>query len=113
MFVSDGTEAMIGPAYPAARAVALKVHEHFECHRAEAVGNGRIDLAPQPDVEAIQTITDAAFWASLRREEGYSPKISLAFVPPEQVPRPLLFERFLPLAPEALARLAPAVERPG
>lgn len=104
---------MPGPAYPAARAVALKVHAHFACHLAEAAREGRDDLAPQPDVEAIQTITDAAFWASLRREEGYSPKISLAFVAPDQVPRPLLFERFLPLAPEALAKLAPAVERPG
>ena len=58
-------------------------------------------------------IIDTAFWASLRREEGYVPKISLAFLRPEQTVSSLMFERPLPLAPAALAHLAPAVERPG
>ncbi len=61
----------------------------------------------------IEAIIDAAFWASLRREEGYAPKISLAFLPPEQAGQPLTFEHRLPLTPAPLARLAPAVERPG
>ena len=56
---------------------------------------------------------DAAFWASLRREEGYVPRISLAYLPPEQSARPLLFERPIHLAPAFLARVAPAVERAG
>jgi hypothetical protein len=56
---------------------------------------------------------DAAFWASLQREEGYEPEISLTFLPPERAERPLRFERPLPLGSRALARLAPAVERPG
>jgi hypothetical protein len=56
---------------------------------------------------------DVAFWASLRREEGYSPRISLVFLPPEVAGQPLVFEHRLPLAPAALSRLAPAVERPG
>jgi hypothetical protein len=56
---------------------------------------------------------DAAFWASLQREEGYEPEISLTFLPPERAVRPLRFERPLPLSSRALARLAPAVERPG
>jgi len=56
---------------------------------------------------------NATFWASLRREEGYVPKISLAFLRPEQTVSSLVFERPLPLSPAALARLAPAVERPG
>ena len=73
----------------------------------------RQELAPLPDAEAIETIIDAAFWASLRREEGYSPKISLAFLPPEQAAHPLKFEQLLPLTPAALSHLAPAVERPG
>jgi hypothetical protein len=55
---------------------------------------------------------DAAFWASLRREEGYVPRISLALLPPDNAPHPLLFERPLPLSPGALVRVAPAVERP-
>jgi hypothetical protein len=56
---------------------------------------------------------EAAFWASLRREEGYMPRISLAFVAPEAVRGPLMFERRLPLAAQPLTRLGPAVERPG
>lgn len=56
---------------------------------------------------------DATFWASLRREEGYVPTISAAFLDPDETRDPLRFEQTLPFAPDALARLAPAVERPG
>lgn len=104
---------MSDPAYPAARAVAGKAEAHFARHIEKALGKGARRLAPAPDAEAIEAIIDAAFWASLRREEGFSPKISLAFVPPEQAGLPLTFERRLRLTPAALARLAPAVERPG
>ena len=58
-------------------------------------------------------MVDAAFWASLQREEGYPPEISLAVLPPERALRPLMFAGALPLGPRALARLAPAVQRPG
>jgi hypothetical protein len=58
-------------------------------------------------------MVDAAFWASLHREEGRPPLISLAFVPPDRAGKPLKLEKPLALAPDALARLAPAVERPG
>jgi len=104
---------MTGPAYPAARAVAGSAEEHFVRQIEIAREQGVTDLPPRPTAEAIEAIIDAAFWASLRREEGHSPKISLALVPPEGTREPLLFERTLPLAPDALARLAPAVERPG
>jgi len=69
--------------------------------------------APKPDAIVIEEVISAAFWASLRREEGRAPSISLAFVPPEQVAMPLIFENRLPLGPDVLVRLAPAVERPG
>ena len=45
----------------------------------------------------IETLIDVAFWTSLRREEGYVPTISLALVPPEATPHPMLFARPLPL----------------
>jgi hypothetical protein len=104
---------MTEPAYPAARAVAATVEKHFARYLAIARGKGKTELAPAPDARAIEAVIDAAFWASLRREEGYPPKISLAFLPPEQAGRPLTFERQFPLAPNVLSRLAPAVERPG
>jgi hypothetical protein len=56
---------------------------------------------------------DAAFWASLQREESYAPEISLAFLPADRAVHPLRLASPLPLGPRALARLAPAVERPG
>ena len=104
---------MTAPAYPAARAVAEMVREHFARLGETARRKGKQGLAPEPDATAVEAIINAAFWASLRREEGYSPKISLVFLSPEQAGRPLTFGRRLPLTPAALARLAPAVERHG
>jgi sensor domain DACNV-containing protein len=104
---------MSEPAYPAARAVAQKVQAHFGRRLALARSRGRVDLAVEPDADAIEAIIDVAFWASLRREEGLTPKISLALLPPGQAGQPLTFEQQLPLEPAALAKLAPAVERPG
>jgi hypothetical protein len=104
---------MTEPAYPAARAVAALVQEHFARQLAAARRQGQQELAAEPDARAIEAIINAAFWASLRREEGYEPKISLALIPPELAGQPLTFERQLPLAPSLLSRLSPAVERPG
>jgi len=104
---------MTFPAYPAARVVAATVEEHFQQHLIAAREKGKEQLASVPDARAVEAIIDAAFWASLRHEEGYSPKISLAFLSPDQSQQPLTFERELPLTPAALTKLAPAVERPG
>ncbi len=103
---------MNAPLYPAARSYAPRLEEHFSRHAAgRAAGpRGRASL---PDAAAIEALIDAGFWASLQREEGHDPEISLAFLPPERAERPLLFATPLPLGPRALARLAPAVERPG
>lgn len=103
---------MAGPTYRAARLVAEKVQERFAKRKA-AAGDRWQDGATQPDNTTVETFIDVAFWASLRREENYSPKISLAYLSPEQAGQPLMFERPLPLNAAALARLAPAVERPG
>jgi len=103
---------MNGSLYPAARTFAPRLEEHFARHAA-ADPHGPAAGAPLPDARAIEALVDAAFWASLQREEGYAPEISLAFLPPERAARPLRFAAPLPLGPRALARLAPAVERPG
>lgn len=100
-------------SYPAANRAAATVQAHFARHLALARARGLADLAVGPDAAAIEAIIDAAFWASLRREEGHDPRISLAFLPPEQAVPALMLERPLPLAAAPLARLAPAVERPG
>src|SRR5438445_4760985 len=100
-------------AYAAARTVSPRVRSYFAHHRAEACSQGQTRLATLPEAKTIEAVIDAAFWASLRREEGYTPRISLALLSPEQAVHPLVFARSLTLTPEALTRIAPAVERPG
>jgi hypothetical protein len=100
-------------AYPAARIVSPKVHAYFTRQRAETGAGNNGNAATLPDTATIQAIVDAAFWASLRREEGFVPKVSLAFLSPEETNNALLFERPLPLDPSILTKVAPAVERPG
>lgn len=86
--------------------------EYFRrLHTEETARGERPPVAP--DAASIERLVDAAFWASLRREEGYVPKISLAFLRPHETLFPLVFERPLPVEPVGLARLGPAVERPG
>jgi hypothetical protein len=88
------------------------VAAHFANHIGAAQRDGQV-TATVPSVETVETLIDAAFWASLRREEGYTPKISLAYLAPEQAARPMMFERPISLAPATLAKVAPAVERAG
>jgi hypothetical protein len=99
--------------YPAARIVAPKVHAHFFRHLDAARQRGVTSLAALPDANVIERLINATFWASLRREEGYIPKISIAYLPPQEDTRRLLFEHSLPLEPGALAKVAPIVERAG
>jgi hypothetical protein len=104
---------MNGQAYAAARIVAPKVHAYFARHLFEARERGVAPLASLPDEDAIGSMIDAAFWTSLRREEGYVPRISLAFLSPSEADHPLTLDRPLPLSTGALTRVAPAVERAG
>jgi hypothetical protein len=99
--------------YQAAAAVSAQVECIFATHLSLAKTNGEEDLAPLPTAKFVEVIIDAAFWASLRKEEGHSPKISLAFLPPQQASNPLIFKQPLPLTPTALTKIAPGVERAG
>jgi hypothetical protein len=99
-------------AYPAAHAVAAKMHQYFRRY-VESIGGVHDFAGRLPQASDVEGIIEAAFWASLRREEGYEPHISLAFLRPEHTVSPLMFERPIPLGAAALAKLAPAVERPG
>src|SRR5688500_535024 len=100
---------MPSPAYPPARTVAAKVRQHF----ADLPSILETTAATAPATADIEEMINAAFWASLRREEGYVPTISFAFLPPQQSESPMIFERPIALMPDALTRLGPAVERPG
>ena len=101
------------PTYQAARIIAPQVEAIFASHLDAAKESGEEDLAPLPSAFVVEAIIDATFWASLRKEEGHSPKISLAFLPPQQAGNPLIFKQRLPLTPTVLTKIAPGVERAG
>src|ERR1051325_3033272 len=98
-----------GPSYPAARTVARRLQDRI----AAAPLAFKNSATPKPSADFVEEIITKAFWASLRREEGHAPKISIAFLPPDQTVRPLIFNPQVRLDADLLARLAPAVERPG
>src|SRR6266571_8709861 len=101
---------MAGPSYPAARVVAKRLEERIAVSK-RAYKNGAD--ATKPDARSIEEIITTAFWASLRSEEGHPPRISIAYVPPEQSIRPLQFSPPLRLDAALLSRIAPSVEKPG
>jgi len=101
------------PTYLAARMVAPMIEAHFARHRAAALPEHVSQLAPAPAASLIEVIIDAAFWASLRREEGHPPRISLALLEPGQAEQPVIFGHRRRLMPYNLLKLAPAVEQPG
>ena len=104
---------MTSQTYPPARLVAPKAHEHFAKHLAAARSRGHHPIASLPAPDVIERMINATFWASLRREEGYVPKISMAYLPPEHNEHPMLIERPMPLAPAALTKIAAIVEHAG
>jgi hypothetical protein len=99
--------------YQAASIAAPAIEKHFAKLLATALQQGETDLAPEPSLKVIEAAIDVTFWASLRREEGRSPKISLAYLPPLLAGQPLVFEERILLTPHVLTKLAPAVERSG
>jgi hypothetical protein len=101
------------PTYLPARMVAPTIEAHFKKHLLAVQSLKDQNLATAPDSEIIEAVIDIAFWASLRREEGRSPSISLALLQPDQSAKPLIFGQKLRLTPQNLIKLAPAVEQPG
>ena len=100
---------MDGPAYAAAPIVSAKVAAYLARRREE----GATAPPTLPTAAAIEATINAAFWASLRREEGYIPRISLALLPCGEALQPLILERPLKLVPDALTRVSPIVDHAG
>ncbi|WP_224995714.1 putative sensor domain DACNV-containing protein [Cesiribacter sp. SM1] len=99
--------------YQAAQLVAENVEAHFVRQHAAARELGEQISVPLPSAAVIQQLLDVCFWASLRREEGHAPKISLAYLSPEQAVQPLLLRHRLPFTPNVLIKASPGVERAG
>lgn len=103
---------MTQPTYAAARLASDRIYRHLATHSAAAQLSAE-GPAMLPDSATLAALIDAAFWTSLRREEGYIPRISLAFVAPEQVDDAVAFATSLSLEPKDLTKLAAAVDRAG
>src|SRR5258706_14997044 len=99
------------PGHAVAAQAAKTVHEYFARHWQQLRGRGRATSASAAPAEVIAAVIDAAFRVSLRREEGYIPRLSLAILAPEDAVRPLVFEEALSLTPGSLAQVSPAVAR--
>lgn len=104
---------MTSPRLPSIQQIAVRVASHLSRQTAKARSAGLHDLAVVPQVADLEQVIDSAFWASLRHEEGYSPRISLALAEPGACDDPMSFARPLELSPASLAHVSPAVERPG
>jgi len=101
---------VITTPYPAAAIVAPRIRDYFLRHTAAAHCEV---VAPVPDAAVLESLINAAFWTSLRREEGFVPKMSLAYVPPTDDGHAMRFEQPMPLNPHTMAKVAPVVERAG
>jgi hypothetical protein len=103
---------VIQPTYAGAQLAAARIHRYLAAHSVPTKFSTE-HAATIPDSATLATLIDAAFWTSLRREEGYIPRISLAFVAPGQVDDAVVFASSLSLEPKDLTKLAAAVERAG
>ena len=104
---------IIKSTYQAASLAAPAIESHF-AKLFDNTNHGPISQkAPKPSLLVIEAIIDVAFWASLRKEEGNSPKISIAYLPHSLSIHPLIFENPILLTPDVLTKLAPAAEHAG
>src|SRR5580704_16165276 len=104
-----GDRLVSNPTYFSARLAADRIQSYLATQSAVPGAHA----ATVPDSAALAALIDAAFWTSLRREEGYIPRVSLAFVASEQVDDALTFATSLSLAAKDLSKLAAAVEGAG
>jgi hypothetical protein len=105
------TASVHRPGLVVAENAARRIHEYFTRHWQQIQETRRETPSSVASAEEIGAVIDAAFRVSLRREEGYIPRLSLALLEPDEAVRPLVFEEALSLTPGNLARVSPAVAR--
>ena len=103
---------MTHPTYASAQLAADRIHRYLASQSALPRFSAE-HAATLPDSAALAALIDAAFWTSLRREEGYIPRVSLAFVAPGQVDDAVTFATSVSLVAKDLTKLAAAVEGAG
>jgi hypothetical protein len=100
------------PTYASAQLAADRIHRYLASQSALPRFSAE-HAATLPDSATLAALIDAAFWTSLRREEGYIPRVSLAFVASEQVDDAVTFATSVSLVAKDLTKLAAAVEGAG
>jgi hypothetical protein len=108
---------MNGHLYHGDSTVVARLRRYFERQCASP----KHDCGPAPDkgskllptADQLASVLEAAFWASLRNEEGHAVTLSLAFTRPAEAGHSFRFAVPLALHADRLAKVAPAVERPG
>jgi hypothetical protein len=97
--------------FTASDTIVTKIRSYFV---EQAAGRSRdAGSAAVPPPEHMARMLSAAFWSSLEREEGWPTRVSLAYFAAPLTGVGFSFVRPLPLSVRSLARVAPAVERPG
>ncbi|MGK9116618.1 putative sensor domain DACNV-containing protein [Olivibacter jilunii] len=96
--------------YLAAKMISATLEKYFAEQAEYQMGASEKRYLPKANI--IEAVIDAAFWASLRREEGYSPKISIALMASDNVVQPLRFANPVRFTPHNLVKLSPAVIQP-
>jgi len=100
------------PTYLAAKMVSTMIRDHFE-KQYKRSGHGNDQAVLIPNQYVIEGVIDTAFWASLRHEEGYVPKISVAYLPPQEGENNLVLQQVQRLTPHNLVKLSPAALEAG
>src|SRR5713101_3636411 len=99
--------------YPPQDPVFESILGFFAGKRAEVIQDGDLQVAdslPQiPTKDILANLVNTAFWASLLKDEGRTSSFSVVFVTPDRCPHAFRFQSPLPLSPESLAKLSPAV----
>ena len=100
-------------SYLPAKVVSSTLETHF-AHQLELANQAGEQFLSEPiTAEVIESLIDFGFWISVRKEEGYSPQISLALLRPEDSAAPLLFGQKMRLTSKNIIKISPAVIRPG
>ncbi len=78
------------PTYLTARMAAPTIEPHYARPRAASAEDEK-RLAAPPSAQWVEAVIAVGFWASLLREEGHPPRISLPLLPLEQARQPRVF----------------------
>lgn len=100
-------------SYLPAKVISSTLETHFAHQLDLASQAGEVFLSEPIPAHVIESLIDFGFWISVRKEEGYSPQISLAMLRPQDSANPLMFGQPMRLTAKNIIKISPAVVKPG